>query len=79
MAKSSFKMEHPLERRQAEAAQSREKYPDIIPVIVERAEKSGVLEIDKKKYVFFVILECEMTYFIFVQALVDASDMVRTK
>ncbi|KAF7805792.1 arogenate dehydratase/prephenate dehydratase 1, chloroplastic-like [Senna tora] len=50
MAKSSFKMEHPLERRQAEAARIREKYPDRIPVIVERAEKSDVPEIDKKKY-----------------------------
>ncbi|KAA8524637.1 hypothetical protein F0562_011060 [Nyssa sinensis] len=50
MAKSSFKMEHPLERRQAEAARIREKYPDRIPVIVERAEKSEIADIDKKKY-----------------------------
>ncbi|KHF97726.1 Autophagy-related 8c -like protein [Gossypium arboreum] len=50
MAKSSFKLEHPLERRQAEAARIREKYPDRIPVIVERAEKTDVPEIDKKKY-----------------------------
>nr|POE96854.1 autophagy-related protein 8c [Quercus suber] len=50
MAKSSFKMEHPLERRQAEALRIREKYPDRIPVIVERAEKSDVPDIDKKKY-----------------------------
>lgn len=52
MAKSSFKTEHPLERRQAEAARIREKYPDRIPVIVERAEKTDVPEIDKKKYDF---------------------------
>ncbi|KAJ6873794.1 hypothetical protein NC651_032594 [Populus alba x Populus x berolinensis] len=38
------------ERRQAEAARIREKYPDRIPVIVERAEKSDVPDIDKKKY-----------------------------
>ncbi|KAK1568544.1 hypothetical protein Q3G72_025716 [Acer saccharum] len=50
MAKSSFKLEHPLERRQAESARIRDKYPDRIPVIVERAEKSDVPEIDKKKY-----------------------------
>ncbi|KAE8673279.1 Autophagy-related protein 8C [Hibiscus syriacus] len=50
MAKSSFKLEHPLERRQGEASRIREKYPDRIPVIVERAEKSDVPEIDKKKY-----------------------------
>ncbi|KAI3830985.1 hypothetical protein MKW92_011673 [Papaver armeniacum] len=30
-AKRSFKLEHPLERRQAEAARIREKYPDRIP------------------------------------------------
>uniref|UniRef100_A0A6N2N1D3 Hexosyltransferase n=1 Tax=Salix viminalis TaxID=40686 RepID=A0A6N2N1D3_SALVM len=48
MAKSSFKMEHPLERRQAEAGRIRDKYPDRIPVIVERAEKSDVPDIDKK-------------------------------
>ncbi|CAL0332172.1 unnamed protein product [Lupinus luteus] len=50
MAKTSFKLQHPLERRQVEAARIREKYPDRIPVIVERAEKSDVPEIDKKKY-----------------------------
>ncbi|RWR88446.1 autophagy-related protein 8C isoform X1 [Cinnamomum micranthum f. kanehirae] len=50
MAKSSFKMEHPLERRQAEAARIREKYPDRIPVIVEKAERSDIPDIDKKKY-----------------------------
>eukprot|EP00252_Welwitschia_mirabilis_P023264 TRINITY_DN6546_c0_g3_i1.p1 TRINITY_DN6546_c0_g3~~TRINITY_DN6546_c0_g3_i1.p1 ORF type:complete len:123 (-),score=33.28 TRINITY_DN6546_c0_g3_i1:167-535(-) len=50
MAKSSFKQDHPLERRQAEAARIREKYPDRIPVIVEKAEKSDIPDIDKKKY-----------------------------
>ncbi|KAJ4789952.1 Autophagy-related protein [Rhynchospora pubera] len=50
MAKSSFKLEHPLEKRQAEAARIRDKYPDRIPVIVERAERSDIPEIDKKKY-----------------------------
>jgi GABA(A) receptor-associated protein len=50
MAKSSFKQEHPLEKRQAEAARIRDKYPDRIPVIVEKAEKSDIPDIDKKKY-----------------------------
>ncbi|KAL6657964.1 hypothetical protein ACP70R_005744 [Stipagrostis hirtigluma subsp. patula] len=50
MAKSSFKLEHPLERRQAESARIREKYSDRIPVIVEKAGKTDVPEIDKKKY-----------------------------
>ncbi|KAF8118988.1 hypothetical protein N665_0001s0046 [Sinapis alba] len=50
MAISSFKQEHPLEKRQAEASRIRDKYSDRIPVIVERAEKSDVPDIDKKKY-----------------------------
>ncbi|XP_044967835.1 autophagy-related protein 8B [Hordeum vulgare subsp. vulgare] len=50
MAKSSFKLEHPLERRQAEANRIREKYSDRIPVIVEKAGKSDIPDIDKKKY-----------------------------
>lgn len=39
-----------LEKRSAEAARIREKYPDRIPVIVEKAEKSDIPNIDKKKY-----------------------------
>jgi len=38
------------EKRQAEAQRIREKYPDRIPVIVEKAEKSDISDIDKKKY-----------------------------
>jgi aromatic ring-cleaving dioxygenase len=37
------------ERRQAESARIREKYSDRIPVIVEKADKTDVPEIDKKK------------------------------
>jgi len=48
--KSSFKNEHPLEKRQAEALRIREKYPDRIPVIVEKAGRSDIPDIDKKKY-----------------------------
>ncbi|KAF1895302.1 hypothetical protein Lal_00043948 [Lupinus albus] len=38
------------ERRQAEASRIREKYPDRIPVIVEKAERNDIPDIDKKKY-----------------------------
>ncbi|XP_021650130.2 autophagy-related protein 8C-like isoform X2 [Hevea brasiliensis] len=38
------------ERRQAEVARYREKYPDKIRVIVEKAGRSDVPDIDKKKY-----------------------------
>ncbi|KAG6532088.1 hypothetical protein ZIOFF_005926 [Zingiber officinale] len=39
------------ERRQAEVARIREKYPDRIPVIVEKAKRSDIPDIDKKKLV----------------------------
>jgi hypothetical protein len=53
---SSFKLEHPLEKRQSEANRIREKYPDRIPVIVEKAERSDIPDIDKKKN-FSIILD----------------------
>jgi len=46
-----FKSEHTLEQRQQESARIREKYPERVPVICERAERSqSVIDIDKKKY-----------------------------
>ena len=48
--KSQFKLEHPLDKRQAEAERIRDKYPDRIPVIVEKAPGSDISDIDKKKY-----------------------------
>ncbi|KAG8466324.1 hypothetical protein KFE25_002080 [Diacronema lutheri] len=48
--KSSFKQEHAFEKRKAEAERIRLKYPDRIPVICERAEKTDIPDIDKKKY-----------------------------
>lgn len=50
MPATTFKGEHPLEKRKAEAGRIKEKYPDRIPVIVEKAEKSDIPDIDKKKY-----------------------------
>ncbi|XP_054787541.1 autophagy-related protein 8C-like isoform X2 [Prosopis cineraria] len=50
MAKSSFKLDNPLEKRLEESARIREKYPDRIPVIVERADRSDIADVDKKKY-----------------------------
>jgi len=47
---SKFKQEHSFEKRQAEAQRIREKYPERIPVIVEKAEKSDIADIDKQKY-----------------------------
>jgi len=45
----SFKKQHPLEKRKAEAQRIRSKYPDRIPVISEKAEKTEIPDIDKKK------------------------------
>jgi len=50
VGKSVFKQENPLEKRIEESTRIREKYPDKIPVIVEKADKSDVPDIDKKKY-----------------------------
>lgn len=47
---STFKAEHPLEKRKAEAEKILSKYPDRIPVICEKADRSDIPEIDKKKY-----------------------------
>lgn len=38
------------DKRQAEAQRIRTKYPERIPVIVEKAEKSDIPDLDKKKY-----------------------------
>ncbi len=45
-----FKTEYSLEDRKAESARILEKYPDRIPVICEKLERSKMEVIDKKKY-----------------------------
>mmetsp|Transcript_12875 Transcript_12875/g.19292 ORF Transcript_12875/g.19292 Transcript_12875/m.19292 type:complete len:117 (+) Transcript_12875:79-429(+) len=47
---SDYKAEHKFEKRKAEAKKIRTKYPDRIPVICEKAKKSDIVNIDKKKY-----------------------------
>jgi GABA(A) receptor-associated protein len=47
----TFKSQHPFEKRKAEADKIRVKYPDRVPVIVEKNPRSNdVPGIDKKKY-----------------------------
>ncbi|KAI9222882.1 putative ATG8-essential for autophagy [Blastocladiella britannica] len=48
--RSQFKDEHTFDKRKQEADRIRLKYPDRIPVICEKAEKSDIAIIDKKKY-----------------------------
>lgn len=48
--KWQFQEDHTLEHRINEAQKIRTRYPDRIPVIVERAENSTIEMIDKRKY-----------------------------
>jgi GABA(A) receptor-associated protein len=48
--KLKFKDQHSFDKRKNEADRIRKKYPDRIPVIAEKAEKSSIPDIDKKKY-----------------------------
>ncbi|KAK2959247.1 putative GABA(A) receptor-associated protein [Blattamonas nauphoetae] len=47
---SAFKQKYPLEVRKTEAEKMLQKYPDRIPVICEKAPRSDIPEIDKKKF-----------------------------
>ena len=47
---SSFKEKVPVKKRIDEAERIRKKYPDRIPVIVEKSKDSDIQDIDKKKY-----------------------------
>ncbi|KAJ3408065.1 putative enoyl CoA hydratase [Chytridiales sp. JEL 0842] len=65
MVRSKFKDEHPFEKRKLEAERIRQKYPDRIPCIVEKAEKSDIATIDKKKY----LVPCDLTVGQFVYVI----------
>uniref|UniRef100_A0A3B4BCD2 Uncharacterized protein n=1 Tax=Periophthalmus magnuspinnatus TaxID=409849 RepID=A0A3B4BCD2_9GOBI len=45
-----FKEDHSLEHRCIESAKIRNKYPDRVPVIVEKVCGSQIVDIDKRKY-----------------------------
>ncbi|QKF93706.1 autophagy protein atg8 ubiquitin-like protein [Fadolivirus algeromassiliense] len=45
-----FKMTHTFEKRKAESTRLRETYPLQYPIILERADRTDLPEIDKKKY-----------------------------
>eukprot|EP01012_Entosiphon_sulcatum_P003677 TRINITY_DN11258_c0_g1_i1.p1 TRINITY_DN11258_c0_g1~~TRINITY_DN11258_c0_g1_i1.p1 ORF type:complete len:120 (+),score=23.90 TRINITY_DN11258_c0_g1_i1:25-384(+) len=47
---SKFQEENSFEKRKDEADRIRQKYPDRIPVICEKAQGSDIPEIDKNKY-----------------------------
>ncbi|KAK7788508.1 hypothetical protein R5R35_014692 [Gryllus longicercus] len=45
-----YKLEHSFEKRRVEGEKIRRKFPERIPVIIERANKSNIKELEKKKY-----------------------------
>lgn len=45
-----FQTNHSFEKRHAEATRIRSKYPDRIPVIVEKAPKTDLTDLDKHKF-----------------------------
>lgn len=60
----SFKERFPFNKRVEEATRIMEKYPDRIPVIVEKASSSDIPEIDKHKYL--VPKDLTVSQFIYV-------------
>jgi len=48
--KWEFKEDHTFEHRLKESQKIKEKYPNRIPVIVEKAERAVISDIDKRKY-----------------------------
>jgi len=48
--KWAFKEEHSLDSRTTESSKIRAKYPDRIPVVVEKAPRSTIQDIDKRKF-----------------------------
>jgi len=64
MTDKSFKEQHDLPKRKAEAERILSKYPVRLPVIVEKAANSDVPDIDKKK--FLVPSDLSVGQFVYV-------------
>lgn len=62
--KWQYKEEHPFEKRRAEGEKIRKKYPDRVPVIVEKAPKARIGDLDKKKYLVPSDLTVGQFYFL---------------
>jgi GABA(A) receptor-associated protein len=61
----SFKKVHTLKKRTEEAIHIRKKYPDRIPVIVEKLDNSTIYNIDKKKF----LVPCDLTVSQFIYVI----------
>ncbi|KAK2106955.1 Gamma-aminobutyric acid receptor-associated protein-like 2 [Saguinus oedipus] len=66
-----FKEDHSLEHRCVESAKIRAKYPDQVPVIVEKVSGSQIVDIDKQK----IQLPSEKAIFLFVDKTVPQSSL----
>ncbi|CAK5087480.1 unnamed protein product [Meloidogyne enterolobii] len=64
MVKSMNWTENKFEKRRAEVVKIKRKYPDRIPVIVEKAPKSRLRDLDKKKYLVPSELTIGQFYFL---------------
>ena len=61
---NNYKKNHSVEERKTEAQRIRSKYPNRIPVIVEKGEKCILNDIDKQKYL--VPTDITLGQFIFI-------------
>jgi len=62
--KFQYKSDYPFEKRKAEGEKIRRKYPDRVPVIVEKAPKARIGDLDKKKYLVPSDLTVGQFYFL---------------
>merc|ERR1712072_1204988 len=62
--KWQYKEEHPFEKRRAEGEKIRRKYPDRVPVIVDKSPKARIGDLDKKKYLVPSDLTVGQFYFL---------------
>merc|ERR1712107_470617 len=59
-----YKEEHPFEKRRTWGEKIRRKYPDRVPVIVEKSPKARIGDLDKKKYLVPSDLTVGQFYFL---------------
>nr|XP_058919947.1 gamma-aminobutyric acid receptor-associated protein-like [Kogia breviceps] len=59
-----YKEEHPFEKCRSEGEKIRKKYPDWVPVRVEKAPKAQMGDLDKKKYLVPSDLTVGQFYFL---------------
>ncbi|XP_035578223.1 gamma-aminobutyric acid receptor-associated protein-like [Zalophus californianus] len=59
-----YKEEHPFKKRPSEGKKIRKKYPDRVPVVVEKDPKAWIGDLDKKKYLVPSDLTVDQFYFL---------------